>query len=111
MTDWEFFAIYGKDAVAIVVEAPVSGHRSWRELSDDLIQTPAGKAAYERAKRELDEALEIECRYGNCVIFVNPDSNAPASRRDLGGWGPVDCPCKAGELDDEMHWTPDGESA
>lgn len=68
----------------------MSEHRSWAEISADLEKTPG----YRQAKRELDEAWEIECRYGNCTVFVSADSNV---REDLGGWGPIGCPCKAND--------------
>lgn len=68
----------------------MSGHKSWREISAALDTS----TEYSQAKRELDEAWEIECRYGNCVVFVSPDSDV---REDLGGWGPIGCPCKASE--------------
>lgn len=64
------------------------GDSSWFELDAEL----EGSEEYRRAKRELDEAWEVECRYGNCTIFVSPDSNV---REDLGGWGPAGCPCSA----------------
>lgn len=73
----------------------MTGHKSWRELTDEHLRTnPEFREGYEKAKRELDEAWNVTCRYGNCVVFVSPDSNV---RKDLGGWGPIDCPCKANE--------------
>jgi hypothetical protein len=70
----------------------MSGHTKWRdELSDWFNdRTPEARAAYEKAKAEMDAAWKVECRYGNCIVFVSADSN---QREDLGGWGPVGCPC------------------
>lgn len=70
-------------------------HRGWRELTDERLNSdPRFRLAYEAAKRELDEAWEVRCPYNNCTWFVSPDSNV---REDRGGWGPIDCPCKANE--------------
>lgn len=69
-----------------------TGRRMRRdELSDWFRETPESQAEYEKAKRKLDAAWEVECRYGNCTIFVSADSSV---REDLGGWGPIDCPCE-----------------
>lgn len=68
---------------------------SWRAEIEDRVKTdPEYAASMEQARHELDAAWEVECRYGNCTVFVSPDSNV---REDLGGWGPVDCPCKAND--------------
>lgn len=76
----------------------MSEYISWRAETEDRIKTdPEFAAAMEKATRELDEAWEVECRYGNCTVFVSPDSNV---REDLGGWGPVGCPCE-GEEEEE----------
>lgn len=73
--------------------------QSWKEWSDEQLATnPEFRKGYERATRELDEAWEIVCRYGNCVIYVSPDSTI---REDLGGWGWAECPCEADKWDDE----------
>lgn len=74
----------------------MSDHKRWRDWADELIATdPEFRAGYIEAKRQLDEAWEVTCRYGNCVIFVSPDSSVGSDQSD--GWGPVDCPCKASE--------------
>jgi hypothetical protein len=65
-------------------------------VEDKIKSDPEYAAAMEVARRELNEAWEVKCRYGNCVVFVSPDSNI---REDLGGWGPIDCPCKSEEYE------------
>ncbi len=67
----------------------------WESLRDAFMATPQGRAAVEQARRWLDEAWRVECRYGSCVVFVSVDSSV---RQDLGGWGPISCPCKRNEL-------------
>lgn len=70
----------------------MSGHKKWGQtISSWFDESPEAKAAYVRAKQELDEAWEVECRYGNCTVFVSADSSV---REDLGGWGAVGCPCE-----------------
>ena len=68
--------------------------KRWDELRDSLLTTPEARAAYDKAGKALDEAWETECRYGNCTVFVSPDSSV---REDLGGWGSVGCPCEGGD--------------
>lgn len=85
------------------------GHRKWEDVKTSWFNdTPESREEYAKAKRELDAAWQIECRYGNCVIFVSPDSSVGPDQED--GWGPVDCPCKANEDgyrawdDDDPNW-------
>ena len=55
----------------------MSGHTKWDKfVSDWFDDTPSARASLEAARAELDAKWEIECRYGNCVIFVSPDSAA-----------------------------------
>jgi len=77
----------------------MSGHKSWDAFITERLETDPGfRATYERAKHELDAAWEVECRYGNCVIFVSPDSSVGPDQED--GWGPVGCPCSGEEVFD-----------
>jgi hypothetical protein len=71
----------------------MSERRSWR-VSTWFEDTSESRAAYEEAKRELDGAWEVECRYGGCTWWVSPNSD---TREDLGGFGLIDCPCKAND--------------
>lgn len=74
----------------------MSGHKSWlEEIAERLASDPEFRTGYEKATRELDAKWQIGCRYGNCTIFVSPDSSVGPDQDD--GWGPVDCPCKANE--------------
>lgn len=57
--------------------------------------TPRSRAIYEEERRKLDAEWKVECRYGNCVIFVSPDSSVGPDQED--GWGPIDCPCKVND--------------
>ena len=70
----------------------MNADESWDSFINEQLETnPEFRTAYQDARRKLDAAWEVECRYGNCVVFVSPDSN---EREDLGGWGPVGCPCE-----------------
>ncbi len=74
----------------------MSGHRRRGEFIEDAIRNdPEFQANYERARRELDAKWEVTCRYGNCTIFVDPDSSVGPDQDD--GWGPIYCLCKANE--------------
>jgi len=68
--------------------------RKWNDFLDELLTDPEAQASYDRARAELDKAWEVVCPYRYCVWWVSPDSNV---REELGGVGPVDCPCKANE--------------
>lgn len=73
----------------------MSGDRKFSIWFDELMTDPEFRESYDKARHELDTKWEIECRYGNCVIFVSPDSSVGPEQDD--GWGPIDCPCKANE--------------
>lgn len=51
---------------------------------------------YERVAREIEEQLaraeEVPCVYGNCIEWHDPETG-----ENLGGFGPMGCPCQADE--------------
>lgn len=74
------------------------GHKRWAEvIAEHEANDPEFRAGMERARAELDAKWEILCRYGNCTIFVSPDSSEGPDQDD--GWGPIYCPCRAGEYE------------
>jgi hypothetical protein len=50
------------------------------------MRDPVFRAAYERARRELDESTQVICPYGHCV-------NDVYRGRIIGGFGSPYCPC------------------
>ena len=58
-----------------------------------LMSTPEGRAALAEAEEREKRLIQQLCREGNCVELIDP-----LTSENMGGWGPVGCPCQNDDL-------------
>jgi hypothetical protein len=51
---------------------------------------PVARWARARAKAQYARATRVRCGFGHCTVLWDP-----VAREDLGGFGPVGCPCES----------------